>query len=367
MARPPRSGVRGAPDAGTAAAARRRRPPAGPAPPPPQQGRAHRGGAGWGAATAGAAPPLQQHGRALEGGHGVGDAAPGDVGRGAVDGLEQAPAVAEVGRGGQPQAAPVDAGHIREDVAEEVGRHHHVEAGRLLGQPHSRHVHQQLLHGQVGVVAGHGQGRLAEQPVADPQDVGLVHDGHAAGPPQLGGAAPGQLAGRPGDARRGAPRDHPLGDGGVAAVLRALAPGVQPLGVLAHDHQVDARALRRPDVRVQVELAAQAHDRAAVAGHGVVGRGDGAEEGGVRRPRGLEGGGGQGVAVALEGGPAGLGLDQLGVRRKGAQGPNGGRQHLRPDPVAGDDADAQRAPRVVGPRCHLAHGATSPGKRPWRL
>ena len=62
---------------------------------------------------------------------GVGGAAAGDVGRRAVDRLEDArAAVGERGRGREPDAAADGGGEVGEDVAEEVLGHDHVVGGR---------------------------------------------------------------------------------------------------------------------------------------------------------------------------------------------------------------------------------------------
>ena len=70
----------------------------------------------------GAVEPVAQHQRGRqEHRRRVGHAAPGDVRRGAVDGLEEArPAVGEARRRRQPQAAGDRRGHVGQDVAEGV-------------------------------------------------------------------------------------------------------------------------------------------------------------------------------------------------------------------------------------------------------
>jgi hypothetical protein len=109
---------------------------------------------------------------------------------------------------------------------------------------------------------------LEEQAVAHLHDVGLVNRRHLLAPVRRAYSKANLR-----DARRALLRDdlQALDDAGNDLVLE---PGIEVLGVLAHDDQIDAwnRAARRqvphrPEIRVEVERLAQAdvHAREPVA------------------------------------------------------------------------------------------------------
>ena len=98
----------------------------------------------------------QHHRRREEGRERVGDALAGDVGRRAVDRLEEARLAlgAEARRGQHSQRAGQHRRLVAEDVAEEVLGDDHVEVGRARDELHRRVVDQQVVELDVGVVGG---------------------------------------------------------------------------------------------------------------------------------------------------------------------------------------------------------------------
>ena len=166
---------------------------------------------------------------------------------------------AEVRRADDAEAADQAGAEIRDDVAVQVRHHEHVELPRVHHEVHAGGVDDLLVVRDVGVLARDGADALEEQPVAELHDVGLVDRRHL-----LPAVPPRVLEREPRDPRRRALGDdlQALDDAGHDLVLEA---GVQILGVLADDHQVDAREPRRharqvpdrPQVRVEIERLAQ--------------------------------------------------------------------------------------------------------------
>ena len=114
-------------------------------------------------------------------------------------------------------------------------------------------------YGDVGILARDGADALEEQPVAELHDVRLVDGRHL-----LPAVPPRVLEGELGDARR-----RPLGDD-LQALDDArhdlvLEAGVQILGVLADDDQVDALEARRHAGQVPDRAAGSRRDRAPCA------------------------------------------------------------------------------------------------------
>ncbi len=167
-------------------------------------------------------------------------------------------AVAEAGRGRQAEPAGHAGGDVGEDVAEGVLRQKDVELARREHELHAAVVDEHVLQLDVGVVGRDSLDHLAPEPRRR-EDVRLVHGGDvaAAGAGELEAAAcdPLDLLG---------PVLHRVVDGSVVADA-ALAV-VEAADELAHDEEVDALAARRTQVRVDVELAAQA-DEALLGPH----------------------------------------------------------------------------------------------------
>ncbi len=200
-------------------------------------------------------------------------------------------------------------------------------------------------------------GAFQEQPVGDAQHVRLVHDRDMPAP--LHREAERFL----GDAHRGVARDLAHRErqvGGrheLARSLEHVAVGIEPLGVLAHHHEIDRLAaarrkpfacLRGPDVGEQVEPLAQRArrvDAALVGGRIVVVR-DRPEDDAVGGLRGREARFGKRRALRLER----LEPDRHVLEREldlpafsgGAQHVEGRGGDLRPDAVALHDAKAER-------------------------
>ena len=82
----------------------------------------------------------------------VGEALAGDVGRRAVDGLEDRRVVADVGAGHDAQAADQAGAQVADDVAVEVLHQQHVEARRVLHQLHAAGVDDHLVVLDVGIL-----------------------------------------------------------------------------------------------------------------------------------------------------------------------------------------------------------------------
>ena len=184
---------------------------------------------------------------------------PGDVRRAAVHRFEHADVGAEIRRADDAEAADQPGAQIRDDVAVEIRQHQHVELLGVHHQLHARGVDDPLVVGDVDVLARGAADAVEEQPVAQLHDVRFVDRGHLLPP-----VPPRVLEREVRDARR-----RLLGDD-LQALDHArhdlvLEAGVEILGVLAHDDQVDALEARvdagqvpdRPQVRVQIERLAQ--------------------------------------------------------------------------------------------------------------
>ena len=87
-------------------------------------------------------------------------------------------AVAGIERGGEPEAAADLRGEVRQDVAEHVGGHHHVERAGVAHQQRRHRIHDPLLvvHGREA--RRHRAHAFEKQSVRHPQHVGLVHRRH---------------------------------------------------------------------------------------------------------------------------------------------------------------------------------------------
>lgn len=200
------------------------------------------------------------HGGEQQGG-GVGEALAGDVGGGAVDGLEDGALVADVARGGQAQAADEAGAHVGQDVAVEVG---HDEDLVVVGDGVGGHleagvVEQLVVELDAGEVLGDVAGGGEEQAVGQFHDGGLVDDADLVAADLLG-----LLEGEAQDALRGLAGDEldALDDAVDDGVLDAR---VLALGVLADQDGVDVvvgglvagDGAAGPQVGEEVEGAAQ--------------------------------------------------------------------------------------------------------------
>src|ERR1035437_7527275 len=220
-------------------------------------------------------------------GHGVGDVLARVLGGAAVRRLEHRDVVADVGARSESEATDQPCAEVAEDVAVEVGHHHHVVQLGLLHQLHGHVVDDALLELDLRKLLGHLLGDAEPEPVGVLHDVGLVHRGHLVAP-----VVDRPLEREPEDALAGADADRldadprVRADGALAETAdglyqlegRGLALGeldarVEVLGVLANDHQVDvAVAAAHAGVRLagphqgeQIQIATQRHVDAAEA------------------------------------------------------------------------------------------------------
>ena len=163
---------------------------------------------------------------------------------------------------------------VGEDVAEHVGRDDDVEPRGVADQQRRHRVDEALLAGHVGIALGDRARAGEEQTFGQPQHVGLVDHGDSLAPPCR------ERERRLDDARGAFARDlaHRQGEVGRRHELAGPdmhgAVGIEPFGVLAHDHEIDVAAAarrqarprpRRPDVGEQVEPAAQLAGRIEAA------------------------------------------------------------------------------------------------------
>src|SRR5262249_61784231 len=98
-------------------------------------------------------PVEHQRGGENHGGR-IGEPLAHDVGGGAMTGLKHRVRVADVGRGRHAHAADQARGQIRDDVAEHVLHHHHVEVPRPAHQHGRTGVDVEAVGGDVGRAGG---------------------------------------------------------------------------------------------------------------------------------------------------------------------------------------------------------------------
>ena len=80
-------------------------------------------------------------------------------------------------------AAKAEAAHhlgreVADDVAEEIGRHHHAVVFRVLQHPHGDGVHVGVVHLDTGVLTSDAFAGFQEHALGGADDVRLVNDGH---------------------------------------------------------------------------------------------------------------------------------------------------------------------------------------------
>merc|ERR1712230_358969 len=178
---------------------------------------------------------LQHHDGREEQGSWVGQALAGDVGRGAVHGLEDGALVADVAGRGQTQTADQAGAHVGQDVAVQVGHDEDlvVVGGRVRHDLQAGVVQQLAVELDVGVLARNVLGYPQEEAVGHLHDGGLVHDADLGLADVLGvleGESQDPLAGLAGD------QLDRLHDTVYDDVLDA---GVFTLGVLSDQDRVD--------------------------------------------------------------------------------------------------------------------------------
>lgn len=123
----------------------------------------------------------EHHERREEESGGVGEALAGNVGSGAVDGLEDGGVATNVTRGGETETADEAGRQVGENVTVKVGHDHDAvsEGGGVLGDAEADTVKEVLVVGNVGVLLGNGAAGSEEHAVGHLHDVGLVDGGDA--------------------------------------------------------------------------------------------------------------------------------------------------------------------------------------------
>ncbi len=216
---------------------------------------------------------IQHHGGCQHQGNRVGNALARDVRRGAMHSFEDGGMFADVGTRRHAETTHQSGDFVRKNVAEQVGRHQHVELPRVHDQFHGAGVDDDFIEDElVFVLGGVDLARRLEEDAGQRfHDVGFVDCRDF-------------LASLRDDVVEGVAADAPATlarvDAGAhtdrmrIAVDRdeVLVAHVEAFVVLAHHHQVDVvetaagnQGLGRPQVGVELELLAQAHVRRAVA------------------------------------------------------------------------------------------------------
>src|SRR5579862_346037 len=169
----------------------------------------------------------------------IGDALAGDVGRGTVHRLEDRGVLADVARGRHSQATHEAGVEVREDVAEEVRRHDHVELVRVHHELHGAGVDDALVAiDPAHVLLRDVAARLEEEARERLQHIRLVHERHLLAL-VLHRVLESELADAPAARARVHARSERHRVRIVADRNVVLESHVEPLEVLAHEHEVD--------------------------------------------------------------------------------------------------------------------------------
>src|SRR6185437_3400298 len=214
----------------------------------------------------------------LQQGRGVSDVFAGNVGGGAVDGLEDGGVGADVGSGNESQAADEGRAQVAHDVAIEVFEQQHVVLVGVHDELHAGVVDDVLAVGDLRKVSGDFPRALEEQAVGHLHDVGLVN-GVDLLPIVFARVLKGEFC----DAGGTLAGDdfEGLDNSGNDFVFEA---DVLPFGVFADDDEIDAgvagfqaaQVLDGAEVGIELKFFAQRHvDGGEASGNG---RGDGALE-----------------------------------------------------------------------------------------
>ena len=179
-----------------------------------------------------------------------------------MDRLENRPGLAQVRPRNDPESSDEASAKVTHHVAIEILHQEHVKAARILNQAHAARVDDQGLELNLRELVSMNLLRTSqEESVGELHDVCLVKHRHPLSP------AISRIAERP---TRDAQTSNLRGnlearDDSWSDLIFHSA--VEPLGVFAHDHQVDIRIparhtgkiAHRADGRVQVQLPAQFH------------------------------------------------------------------------------------------------------------
>src|SRR3984957_14570969 len=289
---------------------------------------------------------LEHHDGTEEQGSGISEAFAGDVGCGAVDGLEHGAVVADVAAGDDAQSADQACGQIAHHVAVEIREQQDVELARVEHDLHAGVVYDELFVFYFRIARRDGANRFQEQAIRQFHDVGLV-DGVNFFAAVFLGIVEREFR----DARRGFLSDdlQALDDAGNDLVLEAR---VEIFGIFANDHDIDAvearfhagEILDRAQVRIEVEGLSQRDVDAGCA------TGDRSAHGALERDfvaaNGLNGafveqGSGIGHPILGAAGCIGAGFDLLpiNVDACGFEDALVGGRNFRADAFAGDQRD----------------------------
>ena len=175
----------------------------------------------------GVAQMLQHHRARPDLGDGVGDAPPRDVGCRAVHRLEHRGVLllrVDVARGGEADGAGDGGAEVGQNVAEQVGAHHHVEPVRMGDEMRRQDVDMVPVGLDTRILGGDGGETLV--PVGHRMD-DAVRLGGGRHLPGRSGA--GELEGEAHDPVAAAPGEHGLLDRGLV-----LGAGVEPAADLGY-------------------------------------------------------------------------------------------------------------------------------------
>ncbi len=204
---------------------------------------------------------------------GIGDAFAGNVGRGAVHRFEYGGVGADIAARRHPQAAHQAGDQIREDVAEQIRGHEHVELPGIEHELHGAGIDDDgfqdefalvfaLVQLEAGFEKNSGQGL---------HDVGFVDDGDF-----LAAGGNGVLERELQQAAAALARIDAGGHGHCMRIVVDrdvdLMADIQALEILAHHHQVDVvesaagnQRAGRTQIRIELELFPQTHIGGSIA------------------------------------------------------------------------------------------------------
>ncbi|SVK54236.1 Uncharacterised protein [Acinetobacter baumannii] len=309
------------------------------------------------------AEEVQHHRAAPDHGDRVGDVFAENVRRRAVHRLEQRREIAfrvQVGRGGDADGAGAGRAEIRQNIAEQVGGDHHVEAFGVQHEARAQNIDVLFVPGDIRVLARHLRHALIPVRHADGHAIGLGGGGQAFARAllrQLKGVLEDAVHALTGEDRF---LDHHLAFG--AFEHPSAERGVFPFGIFAHHVEINiARLLvrqraghagkqpHRTQVDVLFEVAPEFQQRTPqrdMIGHRVRPT-DGAEIDGVEAFQLLEPVVRHHLAVVLvvvAAGPleGGEFQRQIPARRRRLQYSYAFRQHFPPDTVPGDGGNLVR-------------------------
>src|SRR5450759_431833 len=213
-----------------------------------------------------AAQPLEQHLARHDHRVRIGDVLARDVRRRAVRRLRHRLTLAHAQPRREPQTSDDSRAFVGQDVAELVGRHHHVELLRVHHELHRKTVDQHFIELAVGELLRHLAALLGKHAADQTVDRFLVHAGHF-----LAAARACNFKRFTRDAIGAVARDHARADRDLVvrpelAIARHYGVGrLHALGHLAQEHDIHSLVhrlevrirLHRLDAREEIELLAQ--------------------------------------------------------------------------------------------------------------